>query len=175
MIASASKLLARSRRMRSVPVRGISLVLPTAWSSLSPRAVLALARAVSTVASTCGNHGIPHGWGFIYQRIPGESCSTPMVPVFVNAFFEPNAPSRGPCQARVPLAAARRRRAAMTAAASVRNCWPSERRRCTKPPDSTVRWTPRSGPRSRCPGVCGTALPVLTAPEDNLALHVALE
>ncbi|WP_329014004.1 hypothetical protein [Streptomyces sp. NBC_00690] len=39
------------------------------------------------------NHGIPHGWGFIYQRILGEECSIPFVPVFINTFYEPNPPS----------------------------------------------------------------------------------
>ncbi|MGW4379167.1 DODA-type extradiol aromatic ring-opening family dioxygenase [Kitasatospora sp. NPDC004531] len=39
------------------------------------------------------NHGIPHGWGFIYQRILGEACSIPFVPVFVNTFYEPNPPT----------------------------------------------------------------------------------
>ncbi|MYU26320.1 hypothetical protein [Streptomyces sp. SID8352] len=39
------------------------------------------------------NHGIPHGWGFIYQRILGETCPIPFVPVFVNTFYEPNPPS----------------------------------------------------------------------------------
>ena len=48
-------------------------------------------------AGRYGNHGIPHGWGFIYQRILGEQCRVPMVPVFVNTFFEPNPPSAQRC------------------------------------------------------------------------------
>ncbi|RKS68267.1 catalytic LigB subunit of aromatic ring-opening dioxygenase [Actinomadura pelletieri DSM 43383] len=39
------------------------------------------------------NHGVPHGWGFIYQRILGEKCRLPFVPVFINTFYEPNPPS----------------------------------------------------------------------------------
>ena len=48
-------------------------------------------------AGRYGNHGIPHGWGFMYQRILGEDCRVPMVPVFVNTFFEPNPPSAERC------------------------------------------------------------------------------
>jgi OH-DDVA oxygenase/3-O-methylgallate 3,4-dioxygenase len=40
-----------------------------------------------------GNHGLPHGWGFIYQRVLGQECATPLVPVVVNTFYEPNPPS----------------------------------------------------------------------------------
>ncbi|WP_028926238.1 hypothetical protein [Pseudonocardia acaciae] len=43
------------------------------------------------------NHGIPHGWGYIYQRILGERDATPFVPIFVNTFFEPNPPSARRC------------------------------------------------------------------------------
>ncbi|QTX04402.1 hypothetical protein [Agromyces archimandritae] len=39
------------------------------------------------------NSGIPHGWGFIYQRILGQESTIPMVPVFVNTFWEPTPPS----------------------------------------------------------------------------------
>lgn len=39
------------------------------------------------------NGGIPHGWGFIYQRILGQESTLPMVPVFVNTFWEPTPPS----------------------------------------------------------------------------------
>lgn len=39
------------------------------------------------------NSGVPHGWGFIYQRILGQECTIPMVPVFVNTFWEPTPPS----------------------------------------------------------------------------------
>lgn len=39
------------------------------------------------------NGGIPHGWGFIYQRILGQESTLPMVPIFVNTFWEPTPPS----------------------------------------------------------------------------------
>lgn len=39
------------------------------------------------------NAGVPHGWGFIYQRILGQECTIPMVPLFVNTFWEPTPPS----------------------------------------------------------------------------------
>jgi 3-O-methylgallate 3,4-dioxygenase len=39
------------------------------------------------------NSGVPHGWGFIYQRILGQESTIPMVPVFVNTFWEPTPPS----------------------------------------------------------------------------------
>ncbi|MBS1697770.1 MAG: hypothetical protein JST25_05125 [Actinobacteria bacterium] len=39
------------------------------------------------------NGGVPHGWGFIYQRILGQENMVPMVPIFVNTFWEPTPPS----------------------------------------------------------------------------------
>ncbi|GII62097.1 hypothetical protein Skr01_21820 [Sphaerisporangium krabiense] len=48
-------------------------------------------------AGRYGNHGVPHGYGFVYQRIMGESSAVPMVPVFVNTFYEPNPPSARRC------------------------------------------------------------------------------
>jgi Catalytic LigB subunit of aromatic ring-opening dioxygenase. len=39
------------------------------------------------------NGGIPHGWGFIYQRILGQESTIPMVPIFVNTFWQPTPPS----------------------------------------------------------------------------------
>ncbi|WP_433347205.1 hypothetical protein ACQP25_29415 [Microtetraspora malaysiensis] len=48
-------------------------------------------------AGRYGNHGIPHGYGFIYQRIMGERSQVPLVPVFINTFFEPNPPSARRC------------------------------------------------------------------------------
>jgi OH-DDVA oxygenase len=43
-----------------------------------------------------GNHGIPHGWGFVYQQVL-NGRPIPFVPVFVNTFYEPNPPSPGRC------------------------------------------------------------------------------
>jgi hypothetical protein len=44
-----------------------------------------------------GNHGIPHGWGFILQQVLGGRDLPPIVPVFVNTFWEPNPPSARRC------------------------------------------------------------------------------
>ncbi len=44
-----------------------------------------------------GNHGLPHGWGFIFQQVMREPV--PMVPVFVNTFYPPNQPSARRCHA----------------------------------------------------------------------------
>jgi len=37
--------------------------------------------------------GIPHGWGYIIQQVLGGVDVPPIVPVFVNTFWSPNAPS----------------------------------------------------------------------------------
>lgn len=43
------------------------------------------------------NHTIPHGFGFIYQRFMGQESTVPMVPVFINTFWEPNPPTAKRC------------------------------------------------------------------------------
>jgi hypothetical protein len=43
------------------------------------------------------NSSIPHGWGFIYQQVLGGDYEIPVVPVFVNTFWEPNPPSAARC------------------------------------------------------------------------------
>ncbi|WP_053204165.1 hypothetical protein [Jiangella muralis] len=44
------------------------------------------------------NHGIPHGWGFVFQQVLGGGADLlPMVPVFVNTFYSPNPPSAARC------------------------------------------------------------------------------
>nr|WSY49419.1 hypothetical protein OG999_04165 [Streptomyces sp. NBC_00886] len=50
-------------------------------------------------AGDYANHSIPHGFGFIYQRILGETSAVPFVPVFVNTFYEPNPPTARRCVA----------------------------------------------------------------------------
>ncbi|HZJ03029.1 MAG TPA: hypothetical protein VFE20_04985 [Thermoleophilia bacterium] len=37
------------------------------------------------------NHGIPHGWGFVYRQIMCDDV-VPNVPVFLNTFYPPNQP-----------------------------------------------------------------------------------
>lgn len=43
------------------------------------------------------NHSIPHGWGFILQQVLDGHDLIPIVPVFVNTFWEPNPPSARRC------------------------------------------------------------------------------
>jgi 3-O-methylgallate 3,4-dioxygenase len=44
-----------------------------------------------------GNHGIPHGWGFILQQVLGGHDLIPVVPVLVNTFWQPNPPTARRC------------------------------------------------------------------------------
>ncbi|MTV27507.1 hypothetical protein FTX61_19120 [Nitriliruptoraceae bacterium ZYF776] len=48
-------------------------------------------------AGRYGDHGIPHGWGFVYQQLLKGDGSVPVVPVFVNTFWEPNPPTARRC------------------------------------------------------------------------------
>jgi hypothetical protein len=43
------------------------------------------------------NHSIPHGWGFVLQQVLGGHDLIPIVPVFVNTFWEPNPPPARRC------------------------------------------------------------------------------
>ena len=43
------------------------------------------------------NHSIPHGWGFILQQVLGGKDLIPIVPVFVNTFYQPNPPAARRC------------------------------------------------------------------------------
>ncbi|RGE18957.1 hypothetical protein [Leucobacter sp. wl10] len=44
-------------------------------------------------AGKYGDHGIPHGWGYVLQQVLGGEDLPPFVPVFVNTFWHPNPPS----------------------------------------------------------------------------------
>ncbi len=48
-------------------------------------------------AGKYGDHGIPHGWGFILQQVLGGDSAVPFVPVFVNTFWQPNPPTAQRC------------------------------------------------------------------------------
>ncbi|MGH3211363.1 MAG: hypothetical protein ACRDNO_26760 [Trebonia sp.] len=48
-------------------------------------------------AGRWANHGIPHGWGFILQQVLGGRDLIPIVPVFVNTFYQPNPPAAARC------------------------------------------------------------------------------
>ena len=43
--------------------------------------------------SEYGNRGIPHGWGYVLQQLLGGTDLPPIVPIFVNTFWEPNPPT----------------------------------------------------------------------------------
>ncbi|MDF5756941.1 hypothetical protein [Spongiactinospora sp. TRM90649] len=44
-----------------------------------------------------GDHGLPHGWGFVFQQVLERPL--PIVPVFVNTFYPPNQPTPARCYA----------------------------------------------------------------------------
>ncbi|NUR89633.1 MAG: hypothetical protein HOY71_36595 [Nonomuraea sp.] len=44
-----------------------------------------------------GTHNLPHGWGFVFQQVMERPY--PMIPVFVNTFYEPNQPTPARCYA----------------------------------------------------------------------------
>jgi 3-O-methylgallate 3,4-dioxygenase len=48
-------------------------------------------------AGKYGDHGIPHGWGFIIQQVLDGESEVPFVPVFVNTFWQPNPPTARRC------------------------------------------------------------------------------
>ncbi|MCW2684441.1 MAG: hypothetical protein JWP33_2354 [Blastococcus sp.] len=49
-------------------------------------------------AGRFGNHGIPHGWGFVLQQVLQDADDYPaVIPLFVNTFYEPTAPSPARC------------------------------------------------------------------------------
>lgn len=48
-------------------------------------------------AGAYDDRGIPHGWGFVIQQVLGGEHVPPIVPVFVNTFYEPNPPSAKRC------------------------------------------------------------------------------
>lgn len=48
-------------------------------------------------AGKYGDHGIPHGWGYVIQQVLGGVDIPPIVPVFVNTFWHPNPPSASRC------------------------------------------------------------------------------
>ena len=88
----------RSRTSRSGPKSG------TGHSELGLHLIHEVSRAgfdpgASKVlpAGMWDNHGIPHGWGFILQQVLGGHDLIPIVPVFVNTFWEPNPPTARRC------------------------------------------------------------------------------
>ncbi|MFF5297121.1 hypothetical protein [Paractinoplanes globisporus] len=69
----------------------LHLIRQTSAAGFDPAASLALP------AGRHGDHGIPHGWGFVFQQLLGGGETLPTVPVFVNTFWQPNPPSAARC------------------------------------------------------------------------------
>ena len=88
----------RSRTSRSGPrcgtghsELGLHLIHEVSRAGFDPGAAKVLP------AGRWQNHSIPHGWGFILQQVLGGHDLIPIVPVFVNTFWEPNPPSARRC------------------------------------------------------------------------------
>ncbi|MEV4513359.1 hypothetical protein AB0K00_30825 [Dactylosporangium sp. NPDC049525] len=67
------------------------LIRETSAAGFDPAASLTLP------AGRYGDHGIPHGWGFVFQQLLGGGDTLPVVPLFVNTFWQPNPPSAARC------------------------------------------------------------------------------
>ncbi len=70
---------------------GLHLITSTQSAGFDPAASQRLP------AGKHGDHGIPHGWGFIIQQVLRNEDVPPIVPVFVNTFWHPNPPSAKRC------------------------------------------------------------------------------
>lgn len=90
-IAETANVPSASTTRKCHPALASHLIRATSAQGFDPAASKELP------AGTYGNHGIPHGWGFVYQNILGGSGDIPFVPVFVNTFWEPNQPSAARC------------------------------------------------------------------------------
>ena len=69
------------------PELALHIIEQTAAAGFDPAASLTLP------PGRYDDHGIPHGWGFVYQQILGGGGDIPFVPLFINTFWEPNPPS----------------------------------------------------------------------------------
>ncbi|GAA3767437.1 hypothetical protein GCM10022225_62290 [Plantactinospora mayteni] len=90
-IAEVANVPAESTIRRCHPELALHLIRSTSEQGFDPSASKELP------AGKYGDHGIPHGWGFVYQNILGGSGDIPFVPLFVNTFWEPNPPSAARC------------------------------------------------------------------------------
>jgi OH-DDVA oxygenase len=90
-IAEVANVPERSTTRTCHPELALHLIRSTSRAGFDPGASRELP------AGRYGDHGIPHGWGFVYQQILGGSGEIPFVPVFVNTFWEPNPPSPARC------------------------------------------------------------------------------
>ena len=73
------------------PELAVHLIKATSRAGFDPSASRELP------AGEYDDHGIPHGWGFVIQQVLGGEKVPPIVPVFVNTFYEPNPPSAKRC------------------------------------------------------------------------------
>lgn len=73
------------------PGLGLHLIKGTQAAGFDPAASQRLP------AGKHGDHGIPHGWGFIIQQVLENADVPPIVPIFVNTFWHPNPPSARRC------------------------------------------------------------------------------
>jgi hypothetical protein len=70
---------------------GLHLIREVSGAGFDPSA------AKTLPAGRWENHSIPHGWGFILQQVLGGKDLIPIVPVFVNTFYQPNPPAAARC------------------------------------------------------------------------------
>lgn len=70
---------------------GKHIIKATSQDGFDPAASLRLP------AGEYDDYGIPHGWGFVIQQVLGGTDVPPVVPVFVNTFYQPNPPNAQRC------------------------------------------------------------------------------
>jgi 3-O-methylgallate 3,4-dioxygenase len=92
-IAEVANVPAESTTRRCHKELALHLIRETSTAGFDPGASGRLP------AGKYGDHGIPHGWGFVLQQVLGGGAAgdIPIVPVFVNTFWEPNPPSPRRC------------------------------------------------------------------------------
>lgn len=90
-IAEVSNQPARPEVRQGHAALGLHLIRSVSRAGFDPGA------AKELPAGRWENHSIPHGWGFILQQVLGGRDLIPIVPVFVNTFWEPNPPTASRC------------------------------------------------------------------------------
>jgi hypothetical protein len=102
-VAEVANVPAVSTTRTCHPALAVHLIRQTSAAGFDPCASRQLP------AGRYGNHGIPHGWGFVHQQVlggngggpdgraAGAGGEIPFVPVFVNTFYEPNQPTAERC------------------------------------------------------------------------------
>ncbi len=90
-VAEVTNQPARPEVRQGYPELGLHLIDEVSRAGFDPGAAKVLP------AGQWGNHSIPHGWGFVLQQVLGGHDLIPIVPVFVNTFWEPNPPAARRC------------------------------------------------------------------------------